>query len=218
MDPLGPVYPPHHTALLLVDPYNDHLSEGGKLWPRLAEVAVAVDLLPNLRRIRQAIRCARWPLFFVPHHRAEANDFDTWRYPTPYQQAGSHSGTFPKDSWGGQWHPDFAPTSGDTVAKEHWGSDGFFSTDLDLLLRQQRISHVVIVGLIANTCVEATARHASELGYHVTLVTDATAALSHDAMFYAHEINGPTYAHALLTTREFLARVPFTPPPYEETP
>lgn len=213
MDSLGPVYPQGHTALLLVDPYNDFLSEGGKLWSRVAEVAAAVDLLRNLRRIRQAIRCARWPLFFVPHHRAAPDDFEHWQHPTPYQQAISRAGTFLKDSWGGQWHPDFTPEPGDTVAKEHWGANGFAGTDLDLLLKQQRISHVVIIGLIANTCIETTARHASELGYHVTLVTDATAALSHDAMFYAHEINAPTYAHALLTTREFLARVPFTTDP-----
>jgi len=213
MDSLGPVYPPGHTALLLVDPYNDLLSEGGKFWPRLAEVAVAVDLLGNLRRIRQAIRCARWPLFFVPHQRADPHAFDRWQAPTPYQQQTAQAGAFPRHSWGGQWHPELMPEPGDTVAKEHWGANGFIGTDLDLLLRQQRISHVVLAGVIANTCVEATARHAGELGYHVTLVTDATAALSHDAMFYAHEINGPTFAHALLTTREFLARVPFARAP-----
>ncbi|HVJ36722.1 MAG TPA: isochorismatase family cysteine hydrolase [Stenotrophomonas sp.] len=218
MDSLGPVYPPAHTALLLVDPYNDLLTAGGKLWPRLAEVAEAVDLLPNLRRIRQALRCARWPLFFVPHHRATPHDFDRWQHPTPYQQATAQAQAFLKNSWGGQWHADFIPAPGDSVAKEHWGNNGFVGTDLDLLLKQQHISHVVIVGLIANLCVETTARHASELGYHVTLVTDATAALSHDALFYAHEINGPSYAHALLTTREFLARVPFTTDPQEESP
>jgi hypothetical protein len=26
-------YEPAHTGLLLVDPYNDFLSEGGKVWP-----------------------------------------------------------------------------------------------------------------------------------------------------------------------------------------
>lgn len=209
MDSLEPVYPQGRTAMLLVDPFNDYLSEAGKLWPRLADVAHAVNLLPNLRRIRQAIRCARWPLFFVPHHRAEPHDIDRWQHPSPSQRAMSQAQAFQKDSWGGQWHPEFMPEPGDTVAAAHWGSNGFAGTDLDLLLKQHGISHVVLVGILANTCVEATARHASELGYHVTLVTDATAALSHDAMFYAHEINGPVYAHALLTTREFLARVPF---------
>jgi len=44
-----------------------------------------------------------------------------------------------------------------------------------------------------------------ELGYHVTLVRDATAAFSMEAMKVAHEINGPTYAHAIVTTAELLA-------------
>jgi hypothetical protein len=39
----------------------------------------------------------------------------------------------------------------------------------------------------------------------VTLVRDATAAFSVEAMKVAHEINGPTYAHAIVTTGELLA-------------
>jgi nicotinamidase-related amidase len=43
-----------------------------------------------------------------------------------------------------------------------------------------------------------------ELGCHVTLVKDATAAFSHEAMHAAHEISGPTFAHAILTTEELI--------------
>jgi nicotinamidase-related amidase len=50
--------------------------------------------------------------------------------------------------------------------------------------------------LLANTCTETTARYAQELGYHVTLVRDATAAFTKEMMHAAHELNGPTYAHA----------------------
>jgi nicotinamidase-related amidase len=46
-----------------------------------------------------------------------------------------------------------------------------------------------------------------ELGYHVTLVKDATAAFSHEATHAAHAINGPTYAHAIVTTKELLAQL-----------
>jgi nicotinamidase-related amidase len=48
---------------------------------------------------------------------------------------------------------------------------------------------------------------AMELGYHVTLVKDATAAFSPEAMHAAHEINGPTYAHAILTTEALVAEL-----------
>jgi nicotinamidase-related amidase len=44
-----------------------------------------------------------------------------------------------------------------------------------------------------------------ELGYHVTLVKDATAAFSWEAMHAAHEINGATFAHAITTTSEIIA-------------
>jgi nicotinamidase-related amidase len=45
----------------------------------------------------------------------------------------------------------------------------------------------------------------TELGYHVTLVRDATAAFNRDMMRAAHELNGPTFAHAILKTSEPIA-------------
>lgn len=213
MSASAPAYPAGHTALLLVDPYNDFLADGGKLWPGVAEVATAVDLHANLRRLRDAVHRARWPLFVVPHHRATPDDLGSWKHPSPYQLGASRAQVFARDSWGGEWHPDFAPEPHDIIVKEHWGGSGFANTDLDLLLKQHGISHVIVVGLIANTCIETTARFASELGYHVTLVRDATAAFSQAAMHAAHEINGPTYAHAIVTTRELLARIPFSADP-----
>ncbi len=204
----GTAYDPARTALLFVDPYNDFLSEGGKLWPRVAEVAQAVNLHEHLRAITAAVRAAGIPVFIVPHHRAEPGDLAGWDHPTPYQQGGAKLQVFAKGSWGGEWHPDFAPRDGDTVVKEHWNGSGFANTDLDFLLKQRRVSHLVIIGLIANTCIESTARFGVELGYHVTLVRDATAAFSHEAMHAAHDINAPAFAHAVLTTAELLERLP----------
>ncbi len=47
-----------------------------------------------------------------------------------------------------------------------------------------------------------------ELGYPVTLVKDATAAFTQEMMHAAHELNGPTFAHAILKTDELLALLP----------
>lgn len=47
-----------------------------------------------------------------------------------------------------------------------------------------------------------------ELGYHVTLVKDATAAFTREMMHAAHELNGPTFAHAILTTEELIGALP----------
>ena len=199
------VFDPATTALLLVDPYNDFLSEGGKVWPRVQAIAEEVKLLDHLREIVAAARAKGIRVVFVPHHRYEPGDYVNWRNVTPYQRLGAERQTFAKGTWGGTFHDDFQPQPGDVVAQEHWGSSGFAGTDLDRQLRQYGVDRVILVGMIANTCIEATGRFAMELGYHVTLVKDATAAFSHDAMHAAHEINGPTYAHAILETDELIA-------------
>ena len=160
----APLYDPTRTALLFVDPYNDFLSEGGKLWPQVAPVAASVRLHDNLRAVVAAARAAGLPVIVVPHHRAAPGDYERWGHPTPYQAASGSVQVFAAGTWGGEWHPDFAPQPGDLVAKEHWGSSGFANTDLDFLLKQCGITHVVVIGLLANTSIEGTSRFAAELG------------------------------------------------------
>lgn len=188
----------------MVDPYNDFLAEEGKLYPRTKEVSESVNTIQNLKAVVEGARTAGIRIFYVPHHRSEPNDYDSWRHPTPYQLKGKHGQVFAKDSWGGEFHPDFQPRLGDVIIKEHWASSGFANTDLDHQLKMHGVQNIIVVGMLANTCIEATARFGMELGYHVTLVKDATSAFTKEAMHAAHEINGPTYAHAILTTAELL--------------
>lgn len=195
------------TAVLLVDPYNDFLSEGGKTWPRLKEVAERVGLLDHLRAVVAAARDVGIRLFIVPHRRWEPGDYADWAHPNHTQRGIQERHTFAKGTWGGEFHPDFVPQDDDIVVKEHWAQSGFANTDLDLLLRQHGITHVILIGLIANTCLESTGRYAMELAYHVTLVRDATAAFSAEMLHSAHELNGPTYAHAIVTTDDLLTAI-----------
>lgn len=201
----NPTYPAERTALLFVDPYNDFLAENGKLWKRVATTENAAKLHENLRAVTSAIRKAGIPIFIVPHHRFKPGDLDGWVHPTPYISQSQKALVFQQGEWGGEWFEEFAPQANDIVVKEHWSSSGFANTDLDFLLKQRDISHVILIGLIANTCIESTGRFASELGYHVTLVRDATAAFSNEALHAAHEINAPTYAHEVLTTEQLVA-------------
>lgn len=94
-----PTYDARRTALLFVDPYNDFLSEGGKLWPMLAEVANSVRLHEKLRSITAAVRAAGIPVFIVPHHRARPDDFAGWDHPTPYQLGAAKIQVFAEGSW-----------------------------------------------------------------------------------------------------------------------
>ncbi len=206
----APKYQPVSTAVLFVDPYNDFLSEGGLLWPRLKEVANEVGLLDNLRAIHAAARTAGIRIFIVPHRQWEEGDYADWRHANPTQLSIMKSHSFAKGTWGGEFREEFAPREGDVLIQQHWGQSGFANTDLDLQLKQHGISHVVIIGLLANTCIESTARFAMEFGYHVTLVRDATAAFRRELMHAAHVLNGPTFAHAIVTTKELLELLPNT--------
>ena len=197
-----PNYRAQSTAILLVDPYNDFLSKGGKLWERTKDIAEKVNLLDNLRNIIADARKANVKIYFVPHHRWSPGDYIHWKHATPYQLASNERKTFEKHTWGGTFHDDFQLQRNDILIAEHWGSSGFANTDLDHQLKQYGIEQIICIGLLANTCIEATARFGMELGYHVTLVKDATAAFSEEAMHAAHYIDGPTYAHEILTTAE----------------
>ena len=75
-------------------------------------------------------------------------------------------------------------------------------TDLDLQLKKHGIHQLILVGVIAHTCVEATVRFAAELGYEVTVVKDATASYSDREMRAALEVNIPNYASGIVTTKE----------------
>jgi nicotinamidase-related amidase len=200
-------YAADRTALLVVDPYNDFMSEGGKLFNAIKQTADASGMFGNLRSLLPKVRAAKIQVFIVPHHRSHPHDFDNWQHINMFQKAGLPSKAFEVGTWGGEFNPEFGPQQGDVVVKEHWAQSGFANTDLDLQLKQHGIQRIILVGLIANSCIESTGRFGMELGYHVTLVTDATAAFSAEGM-KAAETNAPMFAHAILTTKELLEQLP----------
>ncbi len=190
------------TALLVIDPYNDFISEGGKIWDRIRTVAEANDCVPHMLQVLNAARKAELRIFYAMHHRYRPGDYETWKYIAPIQRAGWQRKAFEYGSWGGEIRAGFEPQPGDVVAQEHWCSSGFANTDLDLQLKKHGIHKLIVTGLIAHTCVEATVRYAAELGYEVTVVRDATADYSDREMQAALDVNLPNYASAIVTTSE----------------
>ena len=51
-----PTYKRQITALLVIDPYNDFISEGGKLWERVRAVAEANQCVPHMLQVLNAAR------------------------------------------------------------------------------------------------------------------------------------------------------------------
>ena len=192
------------TGLVMIDPYNDFISEGGKVWDRLKAIAEANRCVPNLERVLTAARASGIRVFYAMHHRYRPGDYETWKYVAPIQKAAWGRKTFEYGTWGGEIHPALVPVDGEIVAQEHWCSSGFANTDLDLQLKKHGVHQLIVVGLIAHTCVESTVRFGAELGYDVTVVGDATASYSEREMQSALEITMPNYA-AVVTTDEVVA-------------
>jgi ureidoacrylate peracid hydrolase len=195
------------TALLVIDPYNDFISEGGKVWDRLKGVAEANDCVPHMLQVLNAARKAGLRVFYALHRRYRPGDYETWKHVAPTQKAAWTRKTFEYGTWGGEIRSEFAPRPGDIVALEHWCSSGFANTDLDLQLKRHGVDRLIVIGLLAHTCLESTVRFGAELGYDVTVVRDATASYSEKEMHAALDVNIPNYASAIVTTEEIAASI-----------
>jgi nicotinamidase-related amidase len=198
-------YDRNSTGLLVIDPYNDFISEGGKIWPRISAVAEANHCVEHMLDVLHAARNAGLRVFYALHHRYRSGDYESWKHIAPIQKAALTSKAFEAGTWGGEIRHEFQPQPGDVVASEHWCSSGFANTDLDLLLKRHGVHRLIVVGMIAHTCVEATVRFAAELGYEVTMVRDATADYSDGHMHAALDVNLPSYANAIVTATQLVA-------------
>lgn len=70
-------------------------------------------------------------------------------------------------------------TTGKTIIDKNQYS-AFFKTELDEVLRANKIEDVIIVGVMTNCCCETTAREAFMYGYRVFFINDATSTFNED--------------------------------------
>jgi len=157
--------------------------------------------------VLNAARLAKLRVFYAMHHRYRPGDYETWTYIAPIQTGAWQRKTFEFGTWGGEIRAECVPAPGEIVAQEHWCSSGFANTDLDLLLKKHGIHQVIVIGLIAHTCIEAPVRYAAELGYDVTVVRDAIADYSDETMHAALDINIPNYARVVMSADEVIALI-----------
>ena len=73
---------------------------------------------------------------------------------------------------GWQIHPAIAPEEGDLVLRKP-ETDAFYGTTLQQAMEERSIAHLIVAGCKSEVCIDATCRRAVNLGYNVTLVSDA---------------------------------------------
>ena len=200
-------FPRDRTALLIIDPVNDFLSEGGAAWELTQATVRRHNVVGNLKRLLAGARERGIPVLFAPMAYTEAD----YRDHQLHKRSGINRVQFERKmflagTWGADFHPDLRPRDREIVLLPHKGVD-VFMTDLPTHLERLRTTHVVIAGMTANLCIESTGRHGMEKGYDVTFVSNAIGADSHPSWLAAVHLNFPMVGNAVLKVDEFLAGV-----------
>ncbi|QDV39420.1 cysteine hydrolase [Tautonia plasticadhaerens] len=202
------------TALVVIDPQNDVLSETGVSWPLVGDSVRENHTIENLDRLFRAAKRHGYGVFVSPHYLYPHDQ--GWRFRGPVEQMMLDSKEFfrpdqlsPAEA-GADWLTRFRPFIEDgqtVVAGPHkaWGPQ---TNDLVFQLRKRKVAKVVLAGMLANLCVESHLRELIEQGFEVAVVKDATAAPRHPTLgdgYQAALINYGFIAGAVLTTDEAVA-------------
>lgn len=169
---------PGTSALLVVDLQNDTVGEGGAFADSGAPAfARRHGVVEKVQRIATAAREAGMPVIHVWHLDAPGHA-DSTRNAELFRGIVA-ADALVKGTWGGEPVPGLEPQAGDVVVEKQRMSS-FNSTTLDTKLRGLGTRRIVVVGAWTNWAVEHTCRDGADLGYEVTVVTDATATISEE--------------------------------------
>jgi nicotinamidase-related amidase len=97
------------TGLILIDPYNDFISEGGKIWDRIKGVAEGNQCIPYMMQILESARKNGIRVFYAMHRRYRPGDYESWKYIAPIQKAAWSRKSFEYGTWGGEIRAGFEP-------------------------------------------------------------------------------------------------------------
>ena len=167
---------PDHSALLVIDMQNDYCNEKGVLGKMGIDVSMVKEMA---HRLVNFLTIARDRGIFIIHTR---NIHDSWTESPALRWKHKNARTKIKstakaNTWGAEWyegHREFQPTPNEYVISKHRYS-AFINTDLDLVLRSNRIRTLIITGTATNVCVESTAREGFMRDYNIVLVKDCVA-------------------------------------------
>ena len=146
-------------------------------------------VVPNVKALQQYFRQCQQE---VIHIRIQSLTEDGRDRSAEHKRLGLHAAPGSKLA---EFLPEVAPIDNEVIINKT-ASGVLVSTNLEYLLRNLCISQVYVVGVYTNECISSAVRSASDLGFKVCVVSDATAAITHAL----HEAT-------LLTTKDRYATV-----------
>ncbi|MEL6184187.1 MAG: cysteine hydrolase [Myxococcota bacterium] len=224
-EPSNPALPPSNmtldkerTALVVVDPQNDFLSEKGVAWDVVGASVREHNVVANLEKLFRAAKGVQLPTFVSPHYYYPSDH--RWRFEGALEKVMHAIKMFDRtdalnlesfEGSGADWLDALKPyiQDGETVVVSPHKIYGPETNDLALQLRKRGIDKVVLAGMSANLCIESHMRELLEVGFEVAVVKDATAAaqVPEGDGYLAALINFRMIANAVWSTEEATARI-----------
>lgn len=175
------------SAVLVIDMTNDFLTGTLKNDRALKTVQPINDLIK--RAYQQSL-----PVIYVSDaHYPVDHELKIW---------GEHS---MKGTWGSEIIPELAPQPGDYSLEKRTYS-AFFETGLDSLLRDLKVDHLILTGVVTNICIQHSAADAYLRGYSVTVPTETTEALNDQAYQIALDYIKTMYGVQIISVAQTLAK------------
>lgn len=191
---------PHATALVLIEFQNDFTTPGGVFHDAVKDVMHSTDMLANTATTVQQARERGVKIIHLPIQFAEGYPELTTRDYGILKGVADGS-AFRSGSWGAEITEAVGREAGDIVVEGKRGLDGFATTGLDLVLRNNGIQHLVVAGFLTNCCVEGTVRSGYEKGYNVVTLTDCTATFTDEQQQAAQNFTLPMFSQTLRHTQ-----------------
>ena len=172
------------SALLFIDVQNFSAHRDGAEFADLSRAefddkygwffdALQHTVIPNMQRLQESFRHSGIEVMYTT---IESLTYDGRDRSLDYKITGFH---VPKNSWNGRVIDELKPDE-DEIWLPKTSSSVFVSTHIDYILRNLGVRQLVVSGLLTDQCVESAVRDACDLGYLVTLITDACASHSRD--------------------------------------
>jgi nicotinamidase-related amidase len=166
-------------ALLIIDMQRDFLEPGGFGDALGNDVSRLQAIIPNVKQLLEAFRDRQLPIFHtIECHQPDLSDcppskLRRGRGKLKIGDLGPMGRILVFGEPGNAIIPELEPLPDETVVTKP-GKGAFYKTNLESLLHQQGITHLLVTGVTTEVCVQTTMREANDRGYECLLVEDAT--------------------------------------------